>query len=97
MKTLWYTPKLCLCFYSVQNDINSLFYLAQIAAILHFTHDAMCKVLSYYITMSGITEACMLDTKTKNLRLFYRKKYHQDRLVSTQKNLMLLSAQYCFA
>ena len=46
------------------------------AAILDFIHNAMAKVLSYYITMSGITEACMLDTKIKNLRLFYRKYYH---------------------
>ena len=51
-----------------ENDINSLFYLAQMAAILDFFHNAMAKVLSYYITMSGITEARMLDTKIKNLR-----------------------------
>ena len=67
------TLKLWLCFYSVKNDINSLFYLAQMAAILDFIHNAMSKVLSYYITMSGIIEARMLDTKIKNLRLFCRK------------------------
>ena len=33
------------------------------AAILDFIHNAMSKVLSYYTTMSGITEARMLDTK----------------------------------
>ena len=42
-----------------------LFYLAQMAAILDFIHNAMSKVLFYYIT-----EARMLDTKIKNLRLF---------------------------
>ena len=73
LEILWYTPKLCLCFYSVQNNINSLFYLPQMAAILDFIHNAMSKVLSYYITMSGITESRMLDTKIKNLRLLYRK------------------------
>ena len=75
-KTLWYTSKLCLCFYSVLNDINSLFYLTQMVAILGFIHNAMSKVLSYYITMSGIAEAHMLNTKIKNLRLFCRKYYH---------------------
>ena len=49
------------------------FDLAQMSAILDFIHNAMSKVLSYYITMSGITEARMLDTKIKNLRLFCRK------------------------
>ena len=43
------------------------------AAILDFIHNAMSKVLSYYNTMSGISEARMLDTKIKNLRLFYWK------------------------
>ena len=43
------------------------------ADILDFIHNAMSKVLSDYITMSGITEARMLDTEIKNLRLFYRK------------------------
>ena len=42
------------------------------AAILYFIHTAMSKVLSEYITMSGLTEARMLDTKIKNLRLFCR-------------------------
>ena len=65
LKTLWYTPKLCLCFYSVQNDINSLFHFGQMAAILDFIHNALSKVLSYYIIMPGITEARMLDTKIK--------------------------------
>ena len=37
------------------------------AAILDFIHNAISKVPSYYITMSGITEARMLDTKIKNL------------------------------
>ena len=46
------------------------------AAILDFIHNAMSKVLSEYITMSGITEARMLDNKIKNLRLFCRKYYH---------------------
>ena len=46
------------------------------AAILDFIHNAMSKVLSDYVTMSGITEARMLDTKIKNLRLFCRKKYY---------------------
>ena len=32
LETLWYTPKLRFCFYSVQNDINSLFHLAQMRA-----------------------------------------------------------------
>ena len=40
------------------------------AAILDFIHKAMSKVLSYYITMSGITEGRSSDTKIKNLRLF---------------------------
>ena len=43
------------------------------AATLDFIHNEMSKILSYYITMSGITEARMLDTKIKNLRRFYRK------------------------
>ena len=43
------------------------------AAILNFIHNAMSKVLSYYITMSVITVARMLETKIKNLRLFYLK------------------------
>ena len=44
-------------------------------AILDFIHNAMSKVglLYYYITMSGIAEARMLDIKIKNLRLFCRK------------------------
>ena len=42
-------------------------------AMLDFIHNAMSKVLSFYITMLGITEARMLDTKIKNLRLFCRK------------------------
>ena len=42
-------------------------------AILDFIHNAMSKVLSYHITMAGITEARMLDTKIKNLRLFCQK------------------------
>ena len=58
---------------TVKNDINSLFHLAQMAAILDFIHNAMSKVLCDYITMSGITEDSMLDTKIKNLRLFCRK------------------------
>ena len=43
------------------------------AAILDFIHNAMSKVLSHYITMSGIAEARMLDIKIKNVCLFYRK------------------------
>ena len=75
-KTIWYAPKLCMCFYSVQNDINSLFSLAQMATISDFIHNAMSKVLSYYVIMSGITESRVLDTKIKNLCLFCRKLYH---------------------
>ena len=51
----------------------SLLYLAQMAAVLDFIHNAMSKVRSYYITMSGITEARMLDTKIQNMCLFCRK------------------------
>ena len=47
--------------------------LAQMAAILDFIHNAMSKVLSDYITMSGITEGRIVDIKIKNLRLFCRK------------------------
>ena len=43
------------------------------AAIFDFIHNAMSKVPSDYITISGITEACMLDTKIKNLGLFCQK------------------------
>ena len=43
------------------------------AAILDFIHYAVSKVLSDYITMSGITENRMLDAKIMNLRLFCRK------------------------
>ena len=70
-----YTPKLLLCFYSVNSvySVNLLFHLALMAAILDFIHNAMSKVLSDYNTMSGITEARTLDTKIKNLRLFRRK------------------------
>ena len=60
-------------FYSVKNYINSLFHLAQMAAILDFINNTMSKVLSDYITMSGTSEARMLDTKMKNMRLFCRK------------------------
>ena len=38
--------KIMLVLYSVKNDINSLFSLAQIAAILNFIHNAMSKALS---------------------------------------------------
>ena len=58
---------------TVKNDINSFFHLAQMAAILDFIHNAMSKVHYDYITMSGITEDRMLNTKIKNLRLFCRK------------------------
>ena len=69
LKTLWYTLKLWLCFYSVKNDtsINPLFHLAQMAAILDFIHNAMSKVLSDYITMPGISET---DERWANIIFF---------------------------
>ena len=42
-----------LLFYK-KNDINLLFHLAQIVAILDYINNAMSKVLSDYITMSVI-------------------------------------------
>ena len=70
LETLWYTPKLWFCFYSVKNDINKLFHLAQMTAILYFIHNATLKILLDYIDMSRITETRMLDTNIMNLRLF---------------------------
>ena len=75
-ETLWYTPKLWFCFYFIQNAANLLFHLAQKAAILDFNNNPMSKVLSDYITLSGITKTLMLHTKIKNLHLFCRKYYH---------------------
>ena len=40
-KTLWYTPKSRICFYSVENYINLLFDLENMTAILDFTYNAM--------------------------------------------------------
>ena len=69
----WFTTTTTTTTTTVKNVINSLFHLAQMAAILDFIHNSMSKVLYDYITMSGITEDRMLDTKIKNLRLFCRK------------------------
>ena len=67
LETPWCTPNLWFCFYSV----NLLLHLAQMTAILDSIHNAIFKVLSDYITMSGITKTCMLDIM--NLCLFYLK------------------------
>ena len=40
-----------------------------------FTHNAMSKIFSDNITMYGIPENPMIDTKNTNLRLLYRKWY----------------------
>ena len=55
--------RLWFCFYFIKKYINLLFHLAQIAAILDFITNAMYKVLSDYITMSGITKTLILRTK----------------------------------
>ena len=44
--------KIKICFYSVENYVNLLFDLEQIAAILNFTHNPMSKVLYCQTTMS---------------------------------------------
>ena len=62
--------------HNLQNNTNLLFHLAQIAAILDFKNNPMFKVLSDYITMSGITKTLMLQIKIKNLHLFCQKYYH---------------------
>ena len=84
------------------------------AAILDFIQNALSKVLSYYIIMSGITEARMLDTKIKlhlvqmaaildflifrclkkKIILGYLANFVQNRLLSPQKILVLLSGRY---
>ena len=48
--TLWYTPNLGFCYYSVKNDINLLFDLAQMTPILDYIHSAIFKALSDYTT-----------------------------------------------
>ena len=53
-----------------QNNTNLLFHVAQIAAIFDFNNKPMFKVLSDYVTISGITKTLMLHTKIKNLHLF---------------------------
>ena len=75
-ETSWYTPTLWFCFYFIQNDTNLLYYLAQIAAILDFNNNPMSKVLSDYITMSGITKTLMLHNNIKNLHQFCQKYYY---------------------
>ena len=46
------------------------FNLAKKAAILDFTNNSLSNVLSGYITMSGLPENPMADTKIVNLLLF---------------------------
>ena len=45
--------------------MNSMFHLAQMAAILDFIHIAMYKVLPDYITMADIIETRMPYTKSR--------------------------------
>ena len=53
LATLWYTSNLWFCYYSVKNDINFLFHLAEMTAILDCIHNAILmifKVFSDYNT-----------------------------------------------
>ena len=60
-------------FHYVQNDTNILFDLGQMWAILHFTSNAMSKVISNPTTRSGIPENPAVDTKIVSLLLFCQK------------------------
>ena len=64
MKTLQSTPKSWICLCSVENYINLLFNLAQMAAILDFTQNAMSKNTFWqHHYISGIPENHLVDTQ----------------------------------
>ena len=54
MKAPMVDTEIKICFYPVENYINSLFDLEQIDAILDFIHNPVSKVLSCHTTMSEI-------------------------------------------
>ena len=62
-------------FYFVENYINVLFEIEQMAATLYFMHNTIFNELSGQTTMSGVSENPMADTKITNLLLFWRKWY----------------------
>ena len=65
LKIPLHTPKSQNCFNSVENDINLLFNIEEIADILASTNKATSKVLSG-LTMLGAPEYPKIDTKIMN-------------------------------
>ena len=67
MKTLRWTPKSWICLCSVENYIDLLFNLAQMAAILHVTQNAMSKnTFCPHHYMSGIPKNPLIDAQIMN-------------------------------
>ena len=73
LKTAWWTQTTRICLYYVENDMNLLLDLGQMAAILDFIHNAMSKVIADHTTRSGILKNPIVNTKIMKLHLFCRK------------------------